>query len=74
MIVGTPVLTTRVSGCEEQITDPSFGWIVENSEEALTNGLRNALKDKDKLKEMKHELSKYKYDNEGILKEFMNVL
>lgn len=74
LIVGTPVLTTRVSGCEEQITDPSFGWIVENSEEALTNGLRNALKDKDKLKEMKHELSKYKYDNEGILKEFMNVL
>ena len=74
LIVGTPVLTTRVSGCEEQITDPSYGWIVENSEEALTNGLRTALKDKAKLKEMKHELSKYKYDNEGILKEFMNVL
>ncbi len=74
LIVGTPVLTTRVSGCEEQITDSSYGWIVENSEEALTNGLRTALKDKAKLKEMKHELSKYKYDNEGILKEFMNVL
>lgn len=74
LIVGTPVLTTRVSGCEEQITNPSYGWIVENSEEALTNGLRTALKDKAKLKEMKHELSKYKYDNEGILKEFMNVL
>ncbi len=74
LIVGTPVLTTRVSGCEEQITEACHGWIVENSEEALTSGLRNALKDKDKLKEMKHELSKYKYDNDGILKEFMDVL
>lgn len=74
LIVGTPVLTTRVSGCEEQITDPSYGWIVENNEEALTNGLREALKDLEKLREKKQDLCHYKYDNEGILKEFMDVL
>lgn len=74
LIVGTPVLTTRVSGCEEQITDPGYGWIVENSDEALVEGLRNALKDTKKLKEMKQNLASYHYDNEGILKEFMNVL
>lgn len=74
LIVGTPVLTTRVSGCEEQITSPDYGWIVENSDEALVEGLRTALKDTKKLKEMKQKLANYRYDNEGILKEFMDVL
>ncbi len=74
LIVGTPVLTTRVSGCEEQITRSDYGWIVENSDEALVEGLRMALKDTKKLKEMKQKLANYRYDNEGILKEFMDVL
>ncbi len=74
LIVGTPVLTTRVSGCEEQITSSDYGWIVENSDEALVEGLRTALKDTKKLKEMKQKLANYRYDNEGILKEFMDVL
>ena len=74
LIVGTPVLTTRVSGCEEQITESNYGWIVENNEESLYEGLKNAIKDKQELVSMKKSLESYKYDNEGILKEFMDVL
>lgn len=74
LIAGTPVLTTKVSGCEEQITNESYGWIVENKDEALVEGLRNALSSKEGLQKKKLELSHYVYDNEAILKQFMNIL
>lgn len=74
LIVGTPVLTTDVSGCEEQIIRPEEGWIVENSQEALTNGLIHALSDLDRLASMKQQLQGYEYPNQEILEEFMKVL
>ncbi|MBQ3273073.1 MAG: glycosyltransferase [Solobacterium sp.] len=74
LITGTPVLTTDVSGCREQITEPDYGWVVENSQEALTAGLINALKDPQRLKEMKQSLQTYEYPNEEILQRFMEVL
>ncbi|MBR3126932.1 MAG: glycosyltransferase, partial [Solobacterium sp.] len=74
LIASTPVLTTDVSGCREQITDPDYGWVVENSQEALTAGLINALKDPQRLKEMKKSLQTYEYPNDEILQSFMEVL
>ena len=73
LIVGTPVLTTDVSGCEEQITDPDYGWIVKNDQEALNEGLINALKDPQRLKEMKEVLRSYRYDNQAVLQKFMDA-
>ena len=47
---------------------------MENSQEALTAGLINALKDPQRLKEMKQSLQTYEYPNEEILQRFMEVL
>lgn len=74
LIVGTPVLTTEVSGCREQITKPEEGWIVENSQEGLTNGLKTALSSIGQLEDMKLMLKNYKYPNEELLQQFMEVL
>lgn len=74
LIATTPVLTTRVSGVDEQITNPNYGWIVENNQVAFNVGYMYALKDKQKLQYMKQELKSYHYPNEKILKEFMDVL
>jgi len=74
LIVGTPVLTTEVSGCQEQITKPEHGWIVENNQEALNKGLLNALKNPEQLKQMKKQLQGYQYPNKEILEAFMKVL
>ena len=52
LIVGTPVLTTKVSGTEEQIIAPEDGWIVENSQQGLNEGLKNALSDPLRLQAM----------------------
>ncbi len=74
LITGTPVLTTRVSGCDEQITDPDYGWICENTQQALNEGLTEALRDPARLKEMKEVLKNYTYPNTEILQEFIRVL
>ncbi|MBQ6223089.1 MAG: glycosyltransferase [Solobacterium sp.] len=74
LIAGTPVLTTNVSGCEEQITDPLYGWITENSQKGLNEGLTEALKDRNKLGQMKDHLKDYVYPNEEILQQFIKVL
>jgi glycosyltransferase involved in cell wall biosynthesis len=74
LIVGTPVLSTDVSGAREQITKPWHGWIVENSEEGLTAGLENALRDPARLHTMKEQLQGYTYPNAEILQQFIEAL
>ena len=74
LIVGTPVLATEVSGAREQITKPEHGWVVDNTQEALTEGMKNALSSIGELKDMKYFLKGYTYPNDEILKQFMEVL
>ena len=74
LIVGTPVLSTDVSGAREQITKPDEGWVVENTQEGLNNGLIEALSNPDRLKEMKKALAGYTYPNDEVLQQFMDVL
>ena len=42
-IVGCPVLATDVSGIREQLIHGETGWIVENSEDAIYQGLKHLL-------------------------------
>jgi glycosyltransferase involved in cell wall biosynthesis len=74
LIAGTPVLTTDVSGSEEQITRPEYGWIVANSQTALNDGLITALREPKRLKAMKEALQDYQYPNDRILQQFMEIL
>lgn len=74
LIVGTPVLSTDVSGADEQIVLPDMGWVVENSQQGLDEGLIQALKDPARLAAMKKSLGSYVYPNGEIIKQFMEVL
>ena len=73
LITGTPVLCTDVSGCHEQITEPEHGWIVDNNQEALNDGLIKALSNPEELKKMKKALENYEYPNKEILDTFIQV-
>ena len=75
LIVGTPVLATEVSGAREQITEKDHGWVVENTQQGLTEGMKTALCSIGDLKDMKYFLKRdYRYPNEEILNQFMEVL
>jgi glycosyltransferase involved in cell wall biosynthesis len=49
LIVGTPVVTTMCSGMEELLGNNEFGVIVDNSEDALYQGVKDLLSNQDKL-------------------------
>jgi len=74
LLAGTPVLMTDVSGASEQICSPEQGWIIENSQQALNEGLQKALSDPSALKQKKEALKTYQYPNDKILKQFESIL
>ena len=54
LIVGTPVITTRVSGMEEMLgSNGEYGLITENDEESLYQGIRDMLTTPGKLEHYK---------------------
>lgn len=55
LIVGTPVITTRVSGMEEMLGDNEYGIITENEEKALYQGIKNMLLIPGRLKHYKQK-------------------
>lgn len=56
LIVGTPVVTTLVSGMEEMLgKDNEYGVITENNEEALYEGIKRLLDDPDLLAHYKKQ-------------------
>lgn len=56
LIVGTPVCTVEVSGMKEMLGfNNEYGLVTENSEDALYNGIRELIDNKDLLKHYKEQ-------------------
>ena len=77
LIVGTPVITTRVSGMEEMLGKNSeYGLIVENDTESLYEGLKKILSNKillDQYKKKAVERSTF-FDTEKTVKEVERLI
>ena len=72
LVCGTPVLTTKVAGVDEQITD-GCGWIVDNSQDGLFDKLNELKESKKTLLTYKRKLNDYHYDNNSILKSYYKI-
>ena len=53
-VLGCPVLATDVAGIQEQLTHGRSGWIVDNSEDALYEGLKALIGDPDLRKQLQN--------------------
>ena len=49
LVVGTPVLTTLCSGMKEMLGENEYGYIVDNSEEGIYQGMKYLLDHRDEL-------------------------
>lgn len=74
LILGTPVIATNVGGVSSQIQDGETGWLVENDEEGIYQGLKYILDHPEQVAQAKMRLAQYKYDNEEILRVAKDVL
>lgn len=54
LVLGVPVLTTDVSGMKEMLGSSTWGMIVSNDDESLSDGLKKMLDDKQNLIKYKH--------------------
>ena len=74
LIIGTPVLATAVGGIPGQITVGENGWLVENDEESIYQGLEHILQHPEEIKQFRENLKAYQYDNAGILQRAKEIL
>lgn len=58
LVLGTPVITTRVSGMEEMLKNNEYGLIVDNNTESLYEGLKSIISDKRLLNHYKNQAMK----------------
>ncbi|MCQ2096644.1 MAG: glycosyltransferase [Fibrobacter sp.] len=76
LIVGTPVITTKCSGMQELLGYNEFGVIVENSESALYDGIKELLTNNFSLQHYKQKAeqrSKY-FNTQETLKKIQTLL
>jgi len=77
LIVGTAVCTTDVSGMKEMLGENNeYGLVVENSEDALYEGIRGFLKDAELIKhyKMQANIRGKKFSTENTVKAVQDML
>ena len=67
LILGIPVLATNVGGIPNQIDIGETGWLVENNEEDIYNGIKHLLENYDEINIIRSKLKNYNYDNRKIM-------
>lgn len=71
-LIGTPLLTTNTISAKEMVK--RGGWVVDNSEEGLYEGLKYILNNHEELKEKAEELKNFNYDNVKIVQELLEKI
>lgn len=74
LILGVPVIATNVGGVASQIEVGINGWIVENDESAIYEGIKHVLTHPNEIQTYKENLKTYYYNNEEILNRTEEIL
>lgn len=74
MILGIPVIATNVGGISSQIEEGVNGWLVDNDDNAIYEGLKHVFDHPEEIDAYKENLKNYQYDNERIMKETEQIL
>lgn len=66
LILKTPILATNVGGISEQVQEGVSGWLVENSEQCIYDGIKYIIEHQDQIINFKNNLKYYEYNNEIV--------
>ena len=72
--LGTPILSTETSSAREMIQEPGYGWVCENTQEAMQAALEQLLSDRSVLEDMKIALAAKKVGNETAISQFEKLI
>ena len=68
--LGIPVLTTRTTSSQEMVTDPNYGWVCENSQEAINRALAEVIAEREVYDCVKAGMQTRYMDNSKALAQF----
>ncbi len=71
MTLGVPVISTKTCSAEELVGE--FGYVCENTKEALYETIKHVLENKKELSKKKELVKKYKFDNNDIKQRFYEI-
>ena len=72
--LGTPVLSTRTSSAEEMIVCSGYGWVCDNTQVGITEGLERLLANPEILKSHRESLEKMEFTNSEAITEFRHLI
>ena len=72
--LGIPVLSTKTSSSHEMIEKTGFGWVCDNTDDALCKALSSLLDDPLKIESRHEMLLGRAFDDEGAVERFEEVL
>lgn len=71
--LGVPILSTKTTSTDEMILENKFGFVCENSTEALKICLHDLLSTPKKLIRIKSQLKNKEFNNESIVSDFKDL-
>ena len=72
--LGTPVLSTRTSSADEMIVQPGYGWVCDNTQSGILNGLQRLLSSPELLKRHRARMEQMVFTNSDALAEFQHLI
>lgn len=72
--LGTPILSTETSSAREMVEEPGYGWVCDNTEEAMQAALEQLLLDRSVLDERKKLLANKTLSNETAVSQFEKLI
>ncbi len=72
--LGTPILSTETSSARDMIEAHGYGWVCENSEEAICESLRTLLADRTSLNSVRERMKKETITNTVALSQFNSLI
>lgn len=76
LIIGTPIISTDISGAREMLGESEYGLIVENSEDGIYEGMKKILSDKEYFEYLKSQAQKRKdfLNEDNIMNQFESII
>lgn len=73
MLLGRPILTTKTISAEE-VVDKKYGWICDNDENGIYQGLKEILSNPKLVEEKRKNLKDFSYDNDAIIEKLIKLI
>ena len=72
--LGTPVLTTATSSAVDMVQEACIGWVCANTQDGITQGIRQLLDDPQQLQDIRTALHTAKFDNTEARRKFSELI